>query len=91
MAERLASIAAAVAAKAARTLFARSRFIDRQRPSTLIGFIQAANCLLRGIVVRHFHEPEALATTCIAVLNDLGIFTEPNGENIVSKLALVTS
>jgi hypothetical protein len=66
--------AGAVATKAARTLFARSRFVHRERPTSLIGLIQASNCPDRGIVIGHFHESKAFASTRVPVENDLGGF-----------------
>jgi hypothetical protein len=62
------------AATAAAAFFTRTGFVHGQRPTVLLGVVQATDGFLRRIVVGHFHETKTLAPAGIAVVNDFSAF-----------------
>ena len=56
---------------AAATLFTRTCFVDRQRTSFVLLLVQSADCFLSRVFIRHFNETKPLASTRVAILNDL--------------------
>src|SRR5262249_59820505 len=53
-------------------LFAWPGFVDRQRPTSVVGAIQGVNGLLGFRIVIHFHKPETTRPARFAVGNYLG-------------------
>src|SRR6185503_4634540 len=73
-AEAATATTAATAAKSAATTgsagFFRPRFIDRQRASTQLRFVQFRNGFLRALIGRHFDKAEAACATGGHVAHD---------------------
>lgn len=72
---RLASAAetapSAAATATAGTLFARPGFVDHQPAAIHFLIVQGANCIVGGLIVRHFDETETFAAASVAISNDL--------------------
>ena len=63
--------AATAAAAAGRTLFAGSRFVNRQRAALEIFLVEHGNSLGRVFLGRHFNEREAPGATRRSILHDV--------------------
>jgi hypothetical protein len=60
------------ATSAAATLFARTRFVDGQRPAIVLLPIERSHRRRRLFVGPHFYESESLAPAGVPVIDDLG-------------------
>lgn len=66
------TVATATAASAASTaFFAGAGFVDGQRTSAVILFVQATDRFVGGVIVPHLDESETFAPTGVPVLDDL--------------------
>ena len=64
--------ATTTAASTAASIFARTGFIDGQRPSTVLLPVQGGNSGLRLFVASHLNESKTFGPSGIPVVDDLG-------------------
>jgi hypothetical protein len=65
------AIPAAATASSA-TLFARAGFVDGEGAAVVLLAVQRRDCRVGFVVVGHLDKPEALASSSVAIVNDLG-------------------
>ena len=65
-------LAAVTAATSRRPIFARLRFVDRQRAAVVVLLVKLCDRGAGGIFVIHLDESKALAAARVAILNHLG-------------------
>lgn len=66
-----ATVATTTATSTTTALFAGTGFVDGQRSAAVILLVQAADCFVGGVIIRHLDESEAFAPTSVPVLDDL--------------------
>jgi hypothetical protein len=66
-----ATVSATTATATAGTILARTGFIDGERPAAVVLTVQRCDRRLRFFVSSHFDETETLASTGVAIINDL--------------------
>src|SRR5205085_4023363 len=66
--------AAATTTAATRAIFARARFVHRQRPSAHIFAVQAGNRRLSFLLGAHFDKSESFASAALAILQHFSAY-----------------